>query len=91
MAFEQITKFIVLLDLRCKQMKVDINQMYNENNTTRAAAMQHSYWGYFYSLLNYYETVLQTPKFRYQREYCKRVLIDLEPAFCSGYFKKAKA
>lgn len=91
MAFEQITKFTVLMDLQCKQLKQASDIESINGNRKKADEFYTQYWAYYYSLLNYYETVLQIPKFRYQREYCKRVLIDLEPAFCRGYFKKVKA
>ena len=43
---------------------------------------------YFNSLLFFHETVLKNPKFKTQREYCRRTLEELNPAFCLGYFKK---
>ena len=43
-------------------------------------------------LTYYYETTLQTAKFKSQREYCKSAIQSLNPAYASGYFgaKKVK-
>lgn len=39
-------------------------------------------------LFLYYHTVLQTAKFKGQRQYCEKVLHIINPAFYKGAFKK---
>jgi len=46
----------------------------------RAAALMDS-------LLIYYDTVCQTPKFRSQRDHTRSVMEKINPALCEGYFK----
>lgn len=41
-------------------------------------------------LTYYYETTLQTAKFKSQREYCKSAIQSLNPAYASGYFGAPK-
>jgi hypothetical protein len=42
----------------------------------------------FESLLWYHETVLQNRKFKAQRSHCRKILEEINPGYCEGYFKK---
>lgn len=42
----------------------------------------------FESMLLYHETVLQNGKFKAQRIHCRKILEEINPGLCLGYFKK---
>lgn len=43
---------------------------------------------YLNSLIRYYEIVLKSAKFKFQRRYCEEVIFRIEPSFYKGYFKR---
>lgn len=42
------------------------------------------------ALVLYFQTVLQMPKFKSQRDHCRAIMEKLNPAWCQGYFKTTK-
>lgn len=88
MAFEQLNKFTdsqkesVLL---CIKMQ---DRYRSEGNHDMARNMFWQESAHVYALFTYYATALSHPKFRSQREYCKKVLQELAPAQSLGYFGK---
>lgn len=46
---------------------------------------------YLEVLSSYFETVLQTAKFKDQREYCREKLFEICKPYAEGYFKTKKA
>lgn len=87
MAFEKINEFTN--QIRDKYKSLDANSM-NEPDETKRKRMYSEKWALFDALVIYYQTTLQTAKFRMQRDYCKQILTDLNPSWAKGYFSKTK-
>lgn len=89
MAFDYIYKMVDELE---KEHQYNVQKAEENYGIDLPRARMHSNRadGIFRSLVIYYETVLQTGKFRSQREYGKAAIIRIKPAFAEGYFKGKK-
>ena len=84
MAFEKISDYtekIRQLILTAKR----IGETHEDKGTRLRAFAKES--DLFEALVVYHDTVLQTAKFKGQRQHCRKVLEELNPSYCKGYFK----
>lgn len=90
MAFEKIDQYTDELCARiekCNKALSEDADSYSPDDRKVIRAISNAQ---FQCLVAYYETALQTAKFITQRNYCRKRMERINPAFCEGYFKTNK-
>jgi hypothetical protein len=75
MAYEQINRYVDRLAER-------YNKLYEKDYSKAVEVLM--------CILDFHDTVLQNPKFKFQKRYCKDMIYHLNLAFANGYFKTNK-
>ena len=85
MAFDYIYKMVDELE---KEHQYNVQKADESYGVDPARARMHSSRadGIFQALVIFYNTVLQTGKFKSQREYGKTAIFRIKPAFAEGFF-----
>ena len=87
MAFEYIAEYSQQLHDEIVKLEQSILKEQDKEIRSGMRIRQSAMWA---ALVLYYQTVLQMPKFKSQRDHCRAIMEKLNPAWCEGYFKTSK-
>lgn len=87
MAFEKIAEYTQQLHDNIVNLEKSIEQESDKEKRSFMRTGQSAMWA---ALVLYYQTVLQMPKFKSQRDHCRAIMEKLNPSWCQGYFKTTK-
>lgn len=84
--FETINQFTDHVFDRLENIKANLNKALEESDNSKVFLLQGSESAVFSTVMDFYETVLQTPKLKQQRGYFKYRLKQYNLDFYENYF-----